>query len=36
MDTSNEIQYHLTDSMPKEVRNCVGTSNEIQNYPLYF
>ena len=29
IDTSNEIQYHLTDSMPKEVRNCMATSNEI-------
>ena len=29
MGTSNEIQYHLTDSMPKEVRNCMGISNEI-------
>lgn len=27
IDTSNEIQYHLTDSMPKEVRNCMDTSN---------
>ena len=27
MDTSNEIQYHLTDSMPKEVRNCMDISN---------
>ena len=36
MDTSNEIQYHLTDSMPKEVRNCMGTSNEIHYHPFYF
>lgn len=34
--TSNEIQYHLTDSMPKEVRNCMATSNEIQYHPFYF
>ena len=27
MGTSNEIQYHLTDSMPKEVRNCMDISN---------
>ena len=25
--TSNDIQYHLTDSMPKEVRNCMDISN---------
>ena len=36
MNTSNEIQYHLTDSMPKEVRNCMGTSNEPQYHPFYF
>jgi len=34
--TSNDIQYRLTDSMPKEVRNHVGISNEIQYHPLYF
>ena len=27
MGTSNEIQYLLTDSMPKEVRNCMDISN---------
>ena len=36
MDTSNDIRYHLTDSMPKEVRNCMATSNEIQNHPICF
>ena len=36
MGTSNDIQYRLTDSMPKEVRNHVGISNEIQYHPLYF
>ena len=36
MGTSNEIQYHLTDSMPKEVRNSMCTSNEMQYHPIYF
>ena len=27
VDTSDEIHYHLTDSMPKEVRNCMDISN---------
>ena len=36
MGTSDEIQYPITDSMPKEVRKCMGTSNEIHYHPCYF